>query len=453
MTRRTKLIYGILTFLLTALAVETCSFLLSSLAAGGWMTPGRVQARQRQVAVASGDAAMIEGAAAEAAEKASQIPRQVGSEVIHPYLGYVIDARFHRSLRIAAGGRDAVDFGYGLAEPGLFHDPAAGRPVIAVTGGSVAFNFANAVAGDLRQELLAELPGLERAVIVNLALPGYKQPQQLLTLNYLLALGAHFDVVINLDGFNEVTLPLAENLRKGVYPFFPRNWFFRVQDYDPATRLAVGELAYRLDLRRRRAELFARVPWRYSATAGLLWTVLDRRAQRAISGLELEIHDSSEQVAAGYTVTGPPWQAPDVEASYRELVLLWQRTSEQMHQLAEPRGIRFYHFLQPNQYLAGSKPMSAEEQSVAIQAEGYAAGRHAAGAYPMLVEHGRQLAERGVSFHDLTMVFASVEDPVYVDRCCHLNDLGKKLMTRAIAAAIGGAPETVLPARLPAHLR
>ncbi len=440
MTRRTKLIYGILTFLLTALAVETCSFLLSSLAAGGWMTPGRVQARQRQVAVASGDAAMIEGAAAEAAEKASQIPRQVGSEVIHPYLGFVMDARFHRSLRIEDGGREAVDFGYGLVEPGLFHNPAAGRPVIAITGGSVAFNLARAVAGELRRELLTELPGLERAVILNLALPGYKQPQQLLTLSYLLALGVHFDVVINLDGFNEVTLPLAENARRGVHPFFPRNWYFRVQDFDPRTRLAVGELAYRLDRRRRRAELFSRLAW--SPTAGLLWTVLDRRAERAISELELELDGSSEQVATGYTVTGPPWGAPDVEASYRELVTFWGRASEQMHQLASARGIRYYHFLQPNQYLAGSKPMGAEERGVAIQEQGYVPGRHATGAYPLLVEHGRQLAERGVPFHDLTMVFADVEEPVYVDRCCHLNDLGEKVMGRAIGDVIGAAPET-----------
>ena len=438
MTRRTQLIYGILTLLLTALTVEVFSFLLSSLAAGAWMTPGRVQALRRQVAEASDDAAKIEGAAEEARKQAAQIPRQVGSEVIHPYLGYVLNARFHRFSRLQSGGREAVDFGFTLGEPGLFHDPAAGRPVIAVTGGSVAFNFADAAAGDLRRELLGDLPGFERAAIVNLALPGYKQPQQLLTLSYMMALGAHFDVVINLDGFNEVTLPLAENLRRGVYPFFPRNWFFRVQDFDPQTRLAVGRLAYLLEERRRRAERFSRAPWRYSPTVGLLWTVLDRRARGEISQLELAIHGSSEQVAASYTVTGPPWRAADVEASYRDLVSLWQRASEQMHQAASARGIRYLHFLQPNQYLEGSKPMGAGERSVAIQAKGYANGRHAAAAYPLLVEHGRQLAERGVAFHDLTMLFAAVDEPVYVDRCCHLNTLGRTLLTRAVAAAIRG---------------
>ncbi len=442
-SRTRRIIYGVLTLLLVVLAVETCSLLLLSVVAGSWLTPGRVQALKEQVGAMPDGAEAVADAEAEARKNRAPPPRQVGAEAIHPYLGFVLDAKFHRQLRLQAGGQDGLDFGFGLTEPGLFHDPDPGRPVIAVTGGSVAFSFARALASDLREEFLAELPGFERAVILNLALPGYKQPQQVITLSYLLALGVHFDVVINLDGFNEVTLGLAENLRKGVNPFYPRSWFFRVQDYDPSTRLALGELAYRLDLRRRRAELFARAPWRYSPTAGLLWTVLDRRAQRAVSKLELEMQSSSEQTAAAYTVTGPPWRLEDLDATYRELVSFWQRTSEQMHHLAAARGIRYYHFLQPNQYLAGSKPMSPEERRVAIQTEGYHYGEHAAAAYPMLVEHGRQLAELGVPFHDLTMLFAAVEEPVYIDRCCHFNALGEKLIAGAVAAVIrpdGQAP-------------
>ncbi len=428
------MVFVVLTFGLTVLTVETFSFLLSSLAAGRWMIPQRVTAAQRQASEASGDGEVIEGAV-EKARNNAPLPRHVGSEVIHPYMGFVIDAKFHRRLRFEAGGQDALDFGLALDQPGVFHEPTPGRPVVAVTGGSVAFSFARAVSGELRDELVSELPGFEHSVIVNLALPGYKQPQQLMALSYFLALGAHFDVVINLDGFNEVTLPLAENLRRGVYPFFPRNWFFRVQDFDPSTRLAVGELAYLMERRRRQAEFFSRIPWRYSPTAGLLWTVLDRRARQQIAVQELEL-DRSQQTAAGYTVTGPPWRPADVAASYRELVLFWQRASEQMHDLAAARGIRYYHFLQPNQYLAGSKPMAPEERRIAIQTEGYVIGEHAAAAYPLLIEHGRRLVERGVPFEDLTMLFAGIEEPVYIDRCCHFNTLGERHLTRAVAAVI-----------------
>jgi hypothetical protein len=53
---------------------------------------------------------------------------------------------------------------------------------------------------------------------------GWKQPQQPLALSYFLSLGAKYDVVMNLDGFNELALPFLNNLRAGVYPFFPRLW-------------------------------------------------------------------------------------------------------------------------------------------------------------------------------------------------------------------------------------
>ena len=42
--------------------------------------------------------------------------------------------------------------------------------------------------------------------IVRLALPGQKQPQQLMTLAWVQSLGAEFDIVVNLDGYNEAVL-------------------------------------------------------------------------------------------------------------------------------------------------------------------------------------------------------------------------------------------------------
>ena len=44
----------------------------------------------------------------------------------------------------------------------------------------------------------------QEIVLLNTAVGGYKQPQPLMVVSYLLALGAHFDAVINIDGFNDV---------------------------------------------------------------------------------------------------------------------------------------------------------------------------------------------------------------------------------------------------------
>ena len=47
---------------------------------------------------------------------------------------------------------------------------------------------------------------------------GWKQPQQLLALSWILALGGELDVLINVDGFNEVALDGVENAERGVFP-------------------------------------------------------------------------------------------------------------------------------------------------------------------------------------------------------------------------------------------
>ena len=36
----------------------------------------------------------------------------------------------------------------------------------------------------------------------------------------------------------------------------------------------------------------------------------------------------------------------------------WAESSFQMHAVASAKGIRYFHFLQPNQYIEGTKPMS-----------------------------------------------------------------------------------------------
>jgi len=57
--------------------------------------------------------------------------------------------------------------------------------------------------------------------LVILGFPGYKQPQQLLALAYFLSLGAEYDLIINLDGYNDIVLPVTDNYNLGSTPFSP----------------------------------------------------------------------------------------------------------------------------------------------------------------------------------------------------------------------------------------
>ena len=136
------------------------------------------------------------------------------SRVVHPYLGYVF--RPPEILQLNHLGerlRDPVsEFGFPYTSQSPVQKRTSERIIIGILGGSVAANFFD--IGRQRFEVDLRQAGIFRdreLLFVNLAMGGYKQPQQLLVVSYLLALGAEFDVIINIDGFNEVALHEAEN--------------------------------------------------------------------------------------------------------------------------------------------------------------------------------------------------------------------------------------------------
>ena len=126
--------------------------------------------------------------------------------VAHPYLGFVYNPRDHPAGMLALHSVPVSDWGF-LDDKGPLRGASEREVVIGIFGGSVAFWFS--VRGiDAMLEELAKLPQFygKSFVVVRTALGGTKQPQQLMALNYLLALRGHFDMVINLDGFNEIAL-------------------------------------------------------------------------------------------------------------------------------------------------------------------------------------------------------------------------------------------------------
>ena len=144
--------------------------------------------------------------------------------ILHPYLGYVMDPRLAQP-GVQAADLDAlsVELGFPRNHEAVIQPADPRRAVIGIFGGSVADMLSVGGADALRAGL-ARAPAFHgrEIVLVSLAAPGYKQPQALMTLNYLLVLGAHFDAVVNLDGVNELALPEVELAPLGVAPFYPR---------------------------------------------------------------------------------------------------------------------------------------------------------------------------------------------------------------------------------------
>jgi hypothetical protein len=56
--------------------------------------------------------------------------------------------------------------------------------------------------------------------------------------------------------------------------------------------------------------------------------------------------------------------------------------------------------------------------------------------YPLLVKAGRELAAGGVKFYDARKVFAGIEEPRFIDQCCHFNQQGNRILAAWMAARI-----------------
>ncbi|HZI63480.1 MAG TPA: hypothetical protein VFE44_01800, partial [Thermoanaerobaculia bacterium] len=196
-----------------------------------------------------------------------------------------------------------------------------------------------------------------------------------------------------------------------------------------------GEAAYLKEKRARLARSFAQSVLRFSVTANLVWRARDRMLASEIGEAETAL---VQHAPAGLPLCsiGPKVERPATDdAVADELVAIWKRCSLQLHRTCRGHGIRYFHFLQPNQYVAGAKAFTREERRIALeQSEFY--GPPAREGYRFLIAAGEELRARGVSQHDLTRIFADVEEPTYVDSCCHLNRRGNDLLAAAIGRRI-----------------
>jgi hypothetical protein len=425
--RSRGLLFGLITLALVYGGIETLAF------AGFWITDrepfsfARLQAEREALREARIDA-----------------PRQapvaddplLSRFVVHPYLGFVPSPKlepkvagdgFRRAYRGAEAVADQLArLGSGGAERG------GDAVVVAIVGGSVAAGFAKsgtvALANHLKDSpLFAD----KEFHFAKLAWAGYKQPQQLLMMTYLLGLDTGFDMIINIDGFNEVALHPVENARKKVFAAFPRQWYYFATTLP---RRLTSEYDYWRVRRAKLAAAYSQPGLRHSVLINLAWRLHDRRVQVEIQTAReaLEQAESEEEAPAAMA---PEHRYRDYQQLMTHLVSIWKQSSLQLDRLSRANDIAYFHFLQPNQYVAGSKPMDEVERLHALNPE-HPYRRGAVVGYPMLIAEGADLARRGVNFVDLTLLFSETQERLYIDDCCHFSARGFEIAAEAIARAI-----------------
>ena len=298
--------------------------------------------------------------------------------------------------------------------------------IIALVGGSVAAAVKPFFQEALNRWFAAnDLP--QQPVVLNLAVRGAKQPQQTLIAADNLLRGGEFDLIVNLDGVNEVIGSGDQNFENGVFPFLPLWWDKRVG----LTReeiLRAGQIGI---LRREQARLTAA-----GETSLLRWSALfglaNRWRQERIAAQIIRQNHALAAATTDYRLEKHgPGNWPAAGELFPEAARVWYRGSLMLSRLAAMAGADYYHFLQPSQYVPGAKPLSPEELEVAYKPEGRNGVATIKG-YPQLRQFNPDLSRQGINYFDLTGIFVDHPETLYINDCCHMNARGKELLAAAM---------------------
>jgi hypothetical protein len=315
--------------------------------------------------------------------------------------------------------------------------------ILGVFGGSVGVWFCQIGAPPLIEALRAN-PYFRGREIVPLcfAHEGYKQPQQALLLAYFLSIGQVFDLVVNIDGFNDVALA-ALNDGQGLDISMPS-----VQHLDPLIALVnrsaltpekLESLAAIFRDRQTLVDLAGRIQANRSAAVNV---VLDSYYARVSTRYSRELGRFSNLPA------NPPENAliqatpstvdRDGAGLFADIADLWWGASLLMDQMVEARGGAYVHVLQPNQYFTRRRFAPAEAATALNSASPYRLSVETG--YPVLIAAARRLTDAGVTFVDGTSAFDAVGAPVYMDDCCHYTLAGNRALADVIAESILASP-------------
>jgi len=387
-------------------------------------------------------------------------PKRFG-KLLHPYRGWIgrpggrasflkKDKAFfpdNSYSEWALANSTANDFGY-YSQLQDYRELTSEQFVIGIFGGSVASQLAVMGGDAIERGVTERRPDLRgKVVIVNCGSAAYKQPQQLFALSELLLLGVQFDVIVNVDGVNEVVFG-ARDASHGYHPILPARGQYQslldLNSSDPTIEAitAAAEIhRHRQAIASLTAAVHGSLLLQNSELLKAFVGVLVQGHQRATVEVEADLQsrpaeDPQHSVVALMSdpCLGPAGDCDELVGS------LWERGSRLMAAEAGQFGAKYLHVLQPNQYVEGSKVMTQDETERAFDERSVYAKRVRRG-YPLLLQRGQEMAGDGISFHDLSMVFRDRQETIYVDPCCHYNHLGYQIVGDAVAALIVGSPQ------------
>ena len=362
-------------------------------------------------------------------------------ERLHPFFGYVLKqgAFTNEKLKLKVNKH-----GFFSLYEYPFIKTNKKQFIIGVFGGSVANNFAvDEYKNQILSKKLQSYPEFadREIVVLNFGNGGYKQPQQLLILNYFLALGQELDLVLNIDGFNEVALSNLNN-KAQIELGMPS-----VQHIQPLTNLASNVspevMSAIVQINDNKKQLKAGIDKLQTCQLALCHAVTSLRVkqlvnnyQQAIVKYDAQVKNSNADTANSSIVYIPKADSvlPD-RAAFDKMASMWYESSIGMNQILSSRKIKYFHFIQPNQYYPTKRVFTAKEKEIAINKESpYIEGVKKG--YPVLLSKVDDLQKARVNVFSAVNILDNTKETVYKDACCHYNSVGEEVLANYISSSI-----------------
>lgn len=377
---------------------------------------------------------------------------------LHPYFGFTYKPGFHPTLTALAANSD------GFVSPNdyPFKKQNKNQYIVGIFGGSAAQYFAmNEFDHHSLANYLNKLPGFQdkEIVILNFALPGGKQPQQALILSYFLSLGQDLDLVINLDGFNDV-YHAARNNKHLVDVPMPASSFelplLEIANNDLSPEEANLVLSILQDKERLKSLLVDATQCKL-ASSYLVRAMLIKHYTAVYESHRLEFsqaaQESSKQRKQDPVIRINRVDTPLAdEALYQKAAAIWVNSSIAMNSMLATRHVPYVHFIQPNQYYSTARKFSEQERTIAFTQNGESEYRDSISrGYPILLTRISDLKNAKVAIFSAVNIFDNIPEPVYFDDCCHYNDAGNEILARFMSNQIKSVleqnPSQVAPGR------
>ncbi len=369
---------------------------------------------------------------------------RVGESVIerlHPYFGYI--------QKPGPDFRPGFKYNnYGFISPYdyPFTKTNNNQVIIGILGGSVASNYSiYEVQNKILEKKLQQLPQFQgkELIILSLAIGGYKQPQQLITLNYLLALGQQFDMVINIDGFNEVALANINN-ENGLDFVMPSSSHVQALTGLANNSLSTPAIKALLNIKDNKPKIKDALETlkncslaSCNAIMSLYVQELVKNYRRDVARFERYRHQQTEDDNTAESVIYFYMQDPILTDTklFPKIANHWAKSSILINEVLKENNIPYFHILQPNQYYPTKRVFSEAEKKVAFSQDSPYQDAVKKG-YPLLLKEVNELKANQINFFDGVAILDDTKEPAYIDNCCHYQKIGENILSNFVADSV-----------------